>query len=124
MNVEQAVTIAMKVLSEWSAENAANNSVLDMFKKAVIYGAQCQKEQSAWVSVNKQYPEFEPGNEEDVLVFGSKRGDLVTAANYMFAWWCPKTKKWLDRKNKDIEANPDMWGITHWQYLTTPPQSI
>lgn len=75
-----------------------------------------------WTSVEDRLPD----NEEEVIIFSCKHGDLNGASAVDGVAWYNKGK-WniVDSQDglvNDIENSPDNWKVTHWMPLPLPPK--
>ena len=99
-----------------------------------IAGAEWQKEQSDWISVQERLPtEAEINSEEcELLFYGSKRGENKQQQGVYQGYFDTQTKVWMFQPANlkpefqgqfyDIEKfySQDMWFVTHWILIKLP----
>jgi hypothetical protein len=115
-------------------QSFALTPILRVVKHAFIAGAEWQKEQSGWISVQKRLPtETEINSEQyELLFYGSKRGENKQQQGVYQGYFDTHNKIWMFQpaglkpefhdKFYDIEKfySQDMWFVTHWILIKLP----
>lgn len=132
--VYSTLTPIQQAAKEWHLSKMNNEKIIPGTKDAFEAGAEWQKEQSGWISVQKRLPtEAEINSEEhELLFYGSKRGENKQQQGVHQGYFDTQTKAWMFQPANlkpefqgqfyDIEKfySQDMWFVTHWILVKLP----